>query len=55
VRSLVAVIGVLSTQIGVLQGQVEANIGRHPAVEIRAAGRQPPERVARSYPCHLVG
>jgi hypothetical protein len=34
VRSLVAVIGVLNTQIAVLQGQVEAHFGRHPAVEI---------------------
>jgi hypothetical protein len=34
VRSLVAVIGVLNTQITVLQGQVEAHFGRHPAVEI---------------------
>jgi Transposase/Transposase IS116/IS110/IS902 family len=33
-RSLVAVIGVLNTQIAVLQGQVEAHFGRHPAVEI---------------------
>ena len=34
VRSLVAVIGVLNTEIVVLQGQVEAHFGRHPAVEI---------------------
>jgi hypothetical protein len=34
VRSLVAVIGVLNTQIAVLQEQVEAHFGRHPAVEI---------------------
>ena len=34
VRSTVAVIGVLNTQIAVLQGQVEAHFGRHPAVEI---------------------
>ena len=34
VRSLVAVIGVLNTQIAVLQGQVEAHFGGHPAVEI---------------------
>jgi hypothetical protein len=34
VRSLVAVIGVLNTQIAVLQGQVEAHFGEHPAVEI---------------------
>jgi hypothetical protein len=34
VRSLVAVIGVLNTQIAVLHGQVEAHFGRHPAVEI---------------------
>jgi len=34
VRALAAVIGVLNTQITVLQGQVEAHFGRHPAVEI---------------------
>ena len=34
VRSLVAVIGVLNTQIAVLQGQVEAHFGQHPAAEI---------------------
>ena len=34
VHSTVAVIGVLNTQIAVLQGQVEAHFGRHPAVEI---------------------
>jgi hypothetical protein len=34
VRSLVAVIGVLNLQIAVLQGQVEAHFGEHPAVEI---------------------
>lgn len=34
VRSMVAVIGVLNTQITTLQGQVEAHFGRHPAVEI---------------------
>jgi hypothetical protein len=33
-HSTVAVIGVLNTQIAVLQGQVEAHFGRHPAVEI---------------------
>ena len=34
VRSLAAVIGVLNTQISVLQGQVETHFGRHPAAEI---------------------
>lgn len=34
VRSLVAVIGVLNTQIAALQSEVEAHFGRHPAVEI---------------------
>jgi hypothetical protein len=34
VRSTVAVIGVLNTQIAVLHGQVEAHFGRHPDVEI---------------------
>lgn len=34
VRSLVAVIGVLNTQIAALQSEVEAHFGRHPVVEI---------------------
>ena len=34
VRSLVAVIGVLNTQIAALQSEVEAHFGRHPSVEI---------------------
>ncbi len=34
VRSLVAVIGVLNTQVSDLQSEVKAHFGRHPAVEI---------------------
>jgi transposase len=34
VQALIAILGVLNTQIKTLQGQVEAHFGRHPAAEI---------------------
>jgi transposase len=37
VQALIAVLSVLNTQVKILQGQVEAHFGQHPAAEIIAS------------------